>query len=370
MDYANSYTHLLNNEHMQLFWTQPTTTIFGAVLKVAVANLSDKFFYNYPEEETGPFGQVCYEPAVQRARLLETLKKHGHNPEITVMHALLPPNTYHDTTGVQHFFEHQFYPWLWGNTVGLDAGVHYARSDGCGGQFKSARHFRFISNFAQYGYTRDVRLVWSHFESCHGKNLSHPECGRLKYIPYRQEMRHNVELPTEMKLSLECFNYLRAHHTKTNRSMDEKKGRGIHTRVLHFTTGKDIRALSSLAEVKTLEGVNQARSEAPKTRSSIQQMGYERAKTVCVGMFVGSENAEEQEPFILFVALEAEHVWVGESSTSWNGVIKAGDKYIKARKLHRSPGLKLVYTETDCVFYLNSEDVRVADMKAVESDLS
>lgn len=59
-------------------------------------------------------------------------------------------------------------------------------------QFKSARHFRFVSNFSDYTYTKDVRLVWSHFESCHGKDLSDPECGRLKYILYQQEMRHTT----------------------------------------------------------------------------------------------------------------------------------------------------------------------------------
>ena len=129
---------------------------------------------NYPEVASEGGHMICYTPAEQRKRLLETLGEHGLPPGVTIMHALLTPNPHHDTAGVQSFFRHKLYPWLWEITVGLEAAIHYARSDGCGGQFKSGRHFRFISNFSQMEYSKDVRLIWSHFESCHGKDLSDP----------------------------------------------------------------------------------------------------------------------------------------------------------------------------------------------------
>jgi len=206
------------------------------------------------------------------------------------------------------------------------------------------------------------------------------------------------------------------------RSLGEKKGRGIYIRVFHYTVGTEIRPLSSLAEVKTLSGsctlsshffadtrkpgeilvrdaaclncsgcsnlkfdecentemcgkpftrlvelVSNARSEAPELRSAIQSSGLERAKQVTPGMFVGSENAEEKEPFIISVAQGYEQVWVGPDGESWNGTIKAGDKYIQARKLHCESAL--VYSETDLLFYMNSEDVRVLDMTAVEREV-
>ena len=156
MDYANSYTHLLKNEHMQRFWTQPSSTIFGCVLKIEVVNLHDDFFRNYPEVLETEHGLVCLEPAEARKQLLATLEKHGKPPEVTIMHALLTPNPFHDTAGVQNFFERQLYPWLWLNTIGLEAAIHHARSDGASGQFKSGRHFRFISNFSQMTYSKDV----------------------------------------------------------------------------------------------------------------------------------------------------------------------------------------------------------------------
>jgi hypothetical protein len=55
---------------------------------------------------------------------------------------------------------------------------------------------------------------------------------------------------------------------------------------------------------------------------------------------------------------------VGPDGESWNGVIKAGERYIQARKLHRESAL--VYCETDLLFYMNSEDVRVLNMIATE----
>ena len=81
-------------------------------------------------------------------------------------------------------------------------------------------------------------------------------------------------------------------------------------------------------------------------------------------MLVGSENAEEKEPYIISRALGANQVWVGADGESWNGTIKAGDKYIQALKLHRVS--VHVYTESDIVFYMNSEDVRVPSMTAID----
>ena len=225
-----------------------------------------------------------------------------------------------------------------------------------------------------------------------------------------------------MKTTKECYDYLTNKHTRTNRNLDEKAGKGIHSRVLHYSEPKDIRPLSSFAEVKTLSGSctlsshffadirkpgeilvrevaclncpscsqlkfgdctntdmcgkpsirlvhlkSQAPSEVRVTRDSIKLDGYRRAKRVVEGMFVGSESDVEQEPYIISIALAPEAVWSGPSSRSWMGMIKAGDRYIKARKLHRVSAL--VYTETDVIYYLNSEDVRVASMLGTEIEL-
>ena len=244
MDYANSYAHEHKDEHMQEFWSTSSTTIFGCVMKIAIANLNDTFL-----------------PADERAALIFMLDEQKLPHEVIIMHALLTPNPHHDTAGVQFFFEKRLFPWLWENTTGLqDGGLFYVRSDGCGGQFKSGRHFRFIANFAQYAWARGVRLLWSHFESAHGKDLSDPECGRMKFILRCHEMRHTPMNPTMLKTSFEAYTHLSTHHCKTTRSIFEKKGKGIHSRVYYFAEYKEIPALARLAAVKTLAGACTSRS--------------------------------------------------------------------------------------------------------------
>jgi hypothetical protein len=53
----------------------------------------------------------------------------------------------------------------------------------------------------------------------------------------------------------------------------------------------------------------------------------------------------------------------GPDGKSWNGVIKAGDRFIRAQKLHRKSAQVYVETDSKFIFFLNSEDVRVPDMK-------
>ena len=65
----------------------------------------------------------------------------------------------------------QLYPWIADCTT-LRGAIHLMRSDGCAGQMKSGRHFRFISNFHTFLWVLAMRLIWTHFESCHGKDLS------------------------------------------------------------------------------------------------------------------------------------------------------------------------------------------------------
>ena len=102
------------------------------------------------------------------------------------------------------------------------------------------------------------------------------------------------------------------------------------------------------------------RSEVAETRDAVKKNGYVRAKTVRKGMFVGSENTQEKEPYIISIAMSSEKRWTGPPGKSWMGRIVEGDLYIEARKLHKASAF--VYTETDIIFYLNSEDVRIPDM--------
>ena len=249
IDYANSYSTEHKDEHMQQFWSSSSTTLLGCVMKIAVQNLNDTFFAK--QAKLNKSGRTAAE---ERMEALRVLAENHMPPEvIIIMHAGVTSNPHHDTAGIQHFFQYNLYPWLKGNT-NLKGAHHVVRSDGCAGQMKSGRHFRFVANFHTFTWNLEITLVWSHSESCHGKDLSDPECGRMKFILRCHEMRHTAEDPTMLKTSLEQYQHLLDHHCTTRRTLREKKGKGILLRVYHWMPAKSIRPLKSLAEVKTLEG--------------------------------------------------------------------------------------------------------------------
>ena len=161
----------------------------------------------------------------EKGRLKKLLKEQGLPPLVTITHVMVSLNPHHDTPVVQYFWKNKLYPWIWENTVGLEGGNMFVRSDNCGGQFKSGRHFRFISEHSSLPHSRGMKLLWSHSESCHGKDLSDPECGRCKFCLEQEEMRHTEENPTEMKTSEEAYVFLVKKCTKTDRDIFRKKGK-------------------------------------------------------------------------------------------------------------------------------------------------
>ena len=234
MGYANSYSHEHRDEHYQEFWNQLSTTILGCAIKIPVANLTDQYL------------SKC---GYTRGQLVQILKDNGKPPEVTIMLSGMTANQHHDTAGVQHFLQHHMFPWLWENTQGLkDTGaLFHLRTDGCRSQFKSARHFRFLSHFQKLDWTGLMKPVHSHFESCHGKDISDPECGRYKYLLAMAELRGKI-----FKTAKDAYNFLKQHY-HTTKSFEEKHARGIFFREFFYTDAKDIRPLACLAEVDTVK---------------------------------------------------------------------------------------------------------------------
>lgn len=190
--------------------------------------------------------------------------------------------------------------------------------------------------------------------------------------------------------------------TGTNRTLRQKKGKGIYCRVYHWMPSKSIRPLSTLAEVETLSGsctleshffanaqdcrkiyvrklacfncsscrqhryrqcthsqgrcgslleknVNLksgARDHAAETRHStaVKEAGLAKAKLVKEGMLVGSECANETEPYIVSIALTEEQVWDGGLlDKTWMGSIKPGNDWVWHSMLNWMPIIKYVY---------------------------
>ena len=212
-DFSNSYLHKHKYEQMQQFWCEVSTTLLGCVMRIPIDNLKDSYML-----------------VEEKAKLKGMLEKEGLPPLIMITHVMVSPNPHHDTAVVQHFWKTKLMAWVWENTQGLENGHMFVRSDNCGGQFKSARHFRFISEFSSQEYSRGMKLLWSHSEPCHGKDLSDPECGRCKFALEMEEMRHSKDKPTEMKTSEEAFHFLVKNCQQTERDIYQKKGKGIYCR--------------------------------------------------------------------------------------------------------------------------------------------
>ena len=393
-DFSNSYLHKHKYEHMQQFWCEVSTTLLGCVLRIPIDNLKD-----------------CFMPGEEKAKLKQLLEDEGLPPLVTITHVMISPNPHHDTSVVQHFWKEKLMPWVWENTQGLEGGNMFVRSDNCGGQFKSARHFRFISEFSSTAFSRGMRLLWSHSEPCHGKDLSDPECGRCKFALEMAEMRHTREKPTEMKTSWEAFQFLQGNCQHTDRDIYEKKGVGIYRRVFHYVSQKEVRPLAKLAEVDTVHGsdswhmfydtghqrhilvrevacfscdnckqmkwrqclrvdmcghvltkdvvlTKQARSAPPLTASRVTQDALSLAARVEAGMVLGVECASEQEPYIIVKAASSVYEWQGEEQHTWMGWVRPGDRVVSVSKFEKYGGSDQLWSLTDKQFPIFEEDLR------------
>ena len=103
---------------MQQFWCEVSTTLLGCVMRINIDNLSDE-----------------YMPAAEKVKLKELLKGQNKPPLVTITHVLVTPSPHHDKATVQHFWKEKLFPWTWQNTVGLEGGNLFVRSDNCSGQF-------------------------------------------------------------------------------------------------------------------------------------------------------------------------------------------------------------------------------------------
>ena len=145
-------------------------------MRIPIDNLADSFM-----------------PSEEKERLKELLKKEGLPPLVTITHVVVSPNPHHDTAVVQYFWKNKLYPWIWENTVGLEGGNMFVRSDNCGGRFKSGRHFRFISEHSSLPHSpsRGMKLFamerTSRILSAVGASFvwSKRRCGTLRRIRLR-----------------------------------------------------------------------------------------------------------------------------------------------------------------------------------------
>ena len=235
-DFSESYHHKHKNEHSSQYFSEVSSSLYGCMLRVPIMAASDSYI-----------------SAERKLELVAFCKQQGLPPLLTIPFFGISPDLHHDTAFVQTFHEMPggFYSWMAINFPDAER-MHFLRSDGCAGQYKCGRHFRWISNHRHRVGCRGIPIQHSHFESCHGKDLSDPECGRCKFLANAHEMEHNDDNLTEMKTAKEFFDFLDARARQTIKTFEEKKGKGIYERVFIFLDSKAIN--HNLPEVKTLDG--------------------------------------------------------------------------------------------------------------------
>ena len=112
-----------------------------------------------------------YISAERKVELVKLCEKNNLPPLLTIPVFCVSPDLHHDTAFVQTFMEEKLYPWMAENFPKATR-MHFMRSDGCAGQYKCGRHFRWVSNHRHNVKCRGIPMQHSHFESCHGKDLS------------------------------------------------------------------------------------------------------------------------------------------------------------------------------------------------------
>jgi len=220
-DFSQSYTHRPKREHAGRFFHSISTTIYGCCLRIPLAACKASFI-----------------PDAERHTLVKLLDKNLLPHVLTICTFGISADQGHDTAFVQKYHEDKLYPWLAQNCHPIH--TYLMRSDGCTGQFKCGRHFRWLSTHSSKESACGIKLCHSHSESCHGKDISDPECGRLKYMLEEREMEHTLDTPTQMDTSAECFEYMQ-DAMQPKRSLYDKKGVGVFKRVFFFMGAKDVK---------------------------------------------------------------------------------------------------------------------------------
>ena len=400
-DFSQSYTHRPKREHAGRFFHSISTTIYGCCLRIPLAACKASFI-----------------PDAERHKLVKLLDKNLLPHVLTICTFGISADQGHDTAFVQKYHEDKLYPWLAQNCHPIH--TYLMRSDGCTGQFKCGRHFRWLSTHSSKESAGGIKLCHSHSESCHGKDISDPECGRLKYMLEEREMEHTLDTPTQMDTSAECFEYMQ-DAMQPKRSLYDKKGVGVFKRVFFFMGAKDVK--HNLAECSSVPGsskfhefrdigregflncrvlschrcihcqnlrpqdcLNLHRTGdqllrqvtlksggavvVPLLRSSVGISGKANAALVKIGAIFSVELDSTQEPWMLAKATSELYKYDGASKETWMGRIDPGDMIINVVKLEPTAAGANSFTDAaDNEMAVFDTDVRVIDLVLAETVL-
>jgi hypothetical protein len=185
-DFSENFHHTVRFEPQSKYYQQVDSTLYMVVVRYHLEDATRM-------------------PVEEREALRRTYEAAGLPPIIKETLTFVSADRQHDNAFVRHINDKYVVPYM--QTLG-DFDTHYARSDGCKGQFKQAAHFHWVSRRqAETG----VRTDWSFFCSCHGKCDCDPEGGAIKNTAANFEqhgdivgMRVQAKLPDAAALTKWC----------------------------------------------------------------------------------------------------------------------------------------------------------------------
>ena len=408
-DFSENYHHQHRLEHQSKYFNEISSTVYGCVVRAHLADLSDEFIGG----------------AARRAELMAAFTKNAIDDDIVTFTVVaISADRHHDAAFVKTFNIRLIKFMQSITSSGAKFTAMHARSDGCKAQYKCAQHFMFVSTclsyWEKYGWQYGCKVDWCFSCSCHGKDLSDPECGRCKHAAREYEGRDNVDHDTKLRDSEEYYKFLVKNMSTLDRTIEQKKMKGIWKRVFWYVPTKGEGSVNRrVAAIDTLKGssdlhqfqdigtpgklVVRERSchecaccfagdfddcanegtvgapidatlkvispeRDPVTRSSLARTGLALADTVSNGDFIVVEQHSEQEPWIVCRALGAKHTHAlasGEIQTRMGRVIP-GDVLVNVEKLEGvGSSYKVIGNESFPVF---AEDIRLVKflMKKLE----
>ena len=189
-DYSENYHHFAKKEYQSAYFVEIGSTVYGMVVRVHLEDIATEAEMRDRDEQ----------PVVtdaHREELMQLFSTLGKPAILTISLIVMSSDLVHDEAFVQHCNDKLLIPYM--NKIKAD-GVHWkrhhARSDGCKKQFKDGTQFLWISShFERHG----IHLEWNFFCSCHGKDISDPECGTCKICARKREIEHTEAKPTRIR---------------------------------------------------------------------------------------------------------------------------------------------------------------------------
>ena len=245
-DYSENYHHEARKEFQSAYFVEIGSTVYGMVIRVHLEDIAN-------EAEMAARGEDAVISDAHRVELMELFSKLDEPAIVTISLIVMSSDLVHDEAFVQHCNDKIMIPYMQKiKANGVEWRRHHARSDGCKKQYKDGTQFLWIStHFERHG----IHLEWNFFCSCHGKDISDPECGTCKICARQREMEHTELKPTRIRTALELKDFCEGKLTWPQKKLTQKQGKGIFKRQFFYVPASGVGAANRrIRKGKTLKG--------------------------------------------------------------------------------------------------------------------